>query len=168
MKSLSIRAGVILIGFCIFGYSEVWGEDWKLYWNDPFAAYYYDADKVIRSSQNIVRVWQKIVYTKNGVAELVVRLGATFKATNFEINLSEFDCSEGQYKELQRSFFSQNATSLGEQTNSSLVSINQGTPQEKLHKMMCKSAGKDVGPTDSKSTEKEEKSSQSKPSKKRK
>ena len=31
MKSLSIRLGVILVGLAIFGYSEVWGADWKVY-----------------------------------------------------------------------------------------------------------------------------------------
>jgi hypothetical protein len=36
MKSLSVKLGVILIGLAIFGYAEVWGEDWKFYghWED--------------------------------------------------------------------------------------------------------------------------------------
>ncbi len=29
MKSLSAKLGVIVIGFVIFGYAEVWGADWK-------------------------------------------------------------------------------------------------------------------------------------------
>jgi len=31
MKSLLVKLGVILIGMAVFGYSEVWGEDWKVY-----------------------------------------------------------------------------------------------------------------------------------------
>ena len=31
MKSLLVKLGVILIGLTIFGYGEVWGEDWKLF-----------------------------------------------------------------------------------------------------------------------------------------
>jgi len=31
MKSLLVKLGVILIGFAIFGYGEVWGTDWRLF-----------------------------------------------------------------------------------------------------------------------------------------
>jgi hypothetical protein len=31
MKSLSVKLGVILIGLIIFGYAEVWAEDWMFY-----------------------------------------------------------------------------------------------------------------------------------------
>jgi hypothetical protein len=140
MKSLSIRLGVtlVIIGLALFTYAEVWGQDWRLYWEDPFASYYYDAAKVIRPSKNIVRVWGKVVYKKDGVTELVARLGERFKTTSFSIDLSEFDCLKGQYKELQRTFFSQKATYLGEQSNLSWDYLNQGTIQEKLHKIVCK------------------------------
>ncbi len=166
MKSLLSKLGAVLIGFIIFGYGEVRGEDWRLYWEDPFAGYYYDADKVIRPSKSIVKVWGKIVYTKNGVAELVARLGERFKTTGFEIDLSEFDCLQGQYKELQRAFFTEKATNLGEQTSLSIASINQGSIQEKLLKIICKSAEADVGPIESKPSSKEAKPSKSKPSRK--
>lgn len=167
MKSISNRLGATLIGLIIFGYAEVWGEDWRLYWEDPFASYYYDADQVIRPSKNIVKVWGKIVYTKNGVAESVARMGVRFKTTSFEINLSEFDCLQGQYKELQRTFFSEKATNMGEQSNLSMSSVNQGSTQEKLFKIICKSAEADVRPIESKPSSKEAKPSKYKPSKKR-
>ncbi len=98
MKSLLGRVGIILIGFLIFGYAEGQGEDWRSYWDDPFASYYYDADKVIHPSNKIVQVWQKIVYTKNGAAGLVTRLGEKFKIASFSIDLIQFDCLGGQYK----------------------------------------------------------------------
>ena len=138
MKSLLGKLGVILIGLAIFAPTEVWGQDWRLYGEDPFASYYYDAAKVIRPSKNIVRVWGKVVYKKDGVTELVARLGEGFKTTSFSIDLSEFDCSKGQYKELQRTFFSQKATNLGEQSNLSWGYINQESIQEKLYKIVCK------------------------------
>jgi hypothetical protein len=137
-SSLKLKIILVIIGLAIFGYTEVWGQDWRLYWEDPFASYYYDAAKVIRPSKNIVRVWGKVDYKKGGVTELVARLGERFKTTSFSIDLSEFDCLQGQYKELQRTFFSQKATYLGEQSNLSLGSVNQGTIQEKLHRIVCK------------------------------
>ncbi len=155
MKSLPVRMGAVLIGLFIFGHSEAWGEDWRLYWEDPFANYYYDADGIIRPSKNVVRVWQKIVYTKNGVAELVARLGEKFKTTSFEIDLSEFDCLQGEYKELQRTFFSQKATYLEQQSNSNLGSLVQGSAQEKLYRRICKPGEADVGPIEPKPESKE-------------
>lgn len=105
MKPLSVKLGVILIGLSIFGYAKAWGQDWRLYGQDSFASYYYDAEKIVRPSKNIVRVWGKIVYKKDGVTKLVARLGEGFKTTSFSIDLSELDCFRGQYKELQRTFF---------------------------------------------------------------
>jgi len=150
MKSLLGKLGVILIGLAIFGYAEVWGQDWRLYGEDPFASYYYDAEKVFQPSKNIVRVWGKVVYKKDGVTKLVARLGERFKTTSFAIDSSEFDCLKGQYKELQRTFFSQKATYLGEQSDLSWGYVNQGTIQEKLYKIICKSIGEDVESIESK------------------
>ena len=140
MKSLLGKLGVIFlfVWLSIFTYSEVWGQDWRLYGEDPFASYYYDAEKVIRPSKNIVRVWGKVVYKKDGVTELVARLGERFKTTSFSIDLSEFDCLKGQYKELQRTFFSQRATYLGEQSDLSGGYVNRGSIQEKLQRIVCK------------------------------
>ncbi len=150
---------VILIGFIIITCAEVWGEDWRLYWEDPFANYYYDADKINHPTKNVVRIWQKIDYTMNGVAELVARSGEKFKTTSFSTGLFEFDCSEAQYKELQSTFFSKKATYLGEQTRLSSGSISQGSVQEKLYKIICKSVARDVEPIESTSSGKEVKPS---------
>ena len=84
MKSLLVKLGVILIGLAIFDPTEVWGQDWRLYGEDPFASYYYDAAKVIRSSKNIVRVWGKVVYKKDGVTKLVARLGEDSRLQVFQ------------------------------------------------------------------------------------
>jgi hypothetical protein len=140
MSSLSVKLGVVLavIGLVIFTYAEVWGQDWRLYGEDGLASYNYDAEKIIRPSKNIVRVWGKVVYKKESATELVARLGKGFKTLSFSIDLSEFDCVKGQYKELQRTFFSQRATYLGEQRDLSGGYVNQGTIQEKLYKIVCK------------------------------
>ncbi|MGA2319004.1 MAG: surface-adhesin E family protein [Thermodesulfobacteriota bacterium] len=151
MKSLSLSLGVILvaIGFTLFYHAEVWGEDWRLYGQDGFASYYYDADKTIRPSKNIVRVWGKVIYAKEGVTELATRLGKGFRTLNFSIDLYEFNCEKREYKELQRTFFSQRATYLGEQSDLSGGYVNQGSIQEKLYKIICKSMGEDLEPTKS-------------------
>ncbi len=138
MKFLKIKLGIFFIGLAIFTCTESWGQDWRLYREDGFATYYYDAEKIIRPSKNIVRVWSKVIYTKEGAMGLATRLGKGFRTLGFSINLSEFDCVNGEYKELQRTFFSQKATYLGEQNNLSWGYVNQGTIQEKLYKIVCK------------------------------
>jgi hypothetical protein len=140
MKSLSRRSGIILlfIGLAIFSYAEVWGQNWLLYGEDGFATYYYDAEKIIRPSKNMVRVWGKVVYTQEGAMGLATRLGKGFRALSFSIDLYEFNCANGEYKELQRTFFSQKATYLGEDRNLLWGFVNQGTIQEKLYKTVCK------------------------------
>ncbi len=105
MKSLSVKLGIVLFGFSICFYAEVWGEDWKLYEQDVFASYYYDADKIIHPSKNIVKVWGKVIYTKEGGAGLATQLGKGFRGLKFSIDLYEFDCAKREYKELQRTFF---------------------------------------------------------------
>jgi len=152
MKSLLGKLGVILavIGLATLGNPEVWGDDWRLYGQDGFASYYYDADKTIRPSKTIVRVWGKVIYTKEGASGLATRLGKGFRTLNFSIDLYEFNCEKREYKELQRTFFSQRATYLGEQSDLSGGYVNQGSIQEKLYKIICKSMGEDVEPTKSK------------------
>jgi hypothetical protein len=140
MKSPSVRLRVIffVVGLAIFAYEDVRGQDWRIYGEDGFAIYYYDAEKIIRPSKNIVRVWGKIVYKKQGAAELVTRFGKEFRNASFSIDLSEFNCSNKEYKELQRTFFSQKSTFLGEQSNLLSGYVIQGTVQDKLYRILCK------------------------------
>lgn len=138
MKSLSFKLGLFLVGLTLFTYTEGWGQDWRLYGEDGSATYYYDAEKIIRPSKNMVRVWGKLVYKKEGAAALVARLGKGFKNVSFSIDLSEFNCTNREYKELQRTFFTQRATYLGEQSNLSWGFVNQGTIQEKLYRIICR------------------------------
>jgi len=138
MKFLKVKLGIFFIGLAIFTCTEAWGQDWRLYGEDGFATYYYDAEKIIRPSKNIVRVWSKVIYTKEGAMGLATRLGKGFRTLGFSIDLSEFDCVKGEYKELQRTFFSQKATYLGEDRNLLWGYVSQGTIQEKLYKIVCK------------------------------
>jgi hypothetical protein len=83
-------------------------------------------------------VWGKVVYTQEGAMGLATRLGKGFRTLSFSIDLYEFNCANGEYKELQRTFFSQKATYLGEDRNLLWGFVNQGTIQEKLYKTVCK------------------------------
>ena len=54
MESLAVKLGAILAvaGFAIFGYAEVWAEDWRLLRIDDTLIASYDADRIIRMSKD--------------------------------------------------------------------------------------------------------------------
>lgn len=67
MKSLSVKLGVILIGFAILAHAEVWGADWKFFLEDGEGRLFYDVTSITRPSKNIVRVWIKKEYNPMGL-----------------------------------------------------------------------------------------------------
>ena len=63
MKSLSVKLGVILVGLAIFTYTEVCGAEWIKYTPEiEGSILLYDADSIIRSDNNIIKVWTKEEY----------------------------------------------------------------------------------------------------------
>jgi hypothetical protein len=54
MESLSVKLGAILAvaGFAIFGYAEVWAEDWRLLGIDDTLIGSYDPDRIVRISKD--------------------------------------------------------------------------------------------------------------------
>ena len=107
MKSLLGRLGVLFIGLLILGYSDVWGANWKLFNHDEKSFDYYDAEGIIRPSKNIVRVWVKRVYTKEGVIDAVQKLGKRFATVSHDIDLLEINCADKKQHFLYMSSYSE-------------------------------------------------------------
>jgi hypothetical protein len=89
MESRSVRLGVIsvVIGLAIFGCAEAWGWDWRLYAKTDLYECFYDAEDMIRSSQDIVEVWTKSEYTERGVAEMVKKFGKHYENLSYSLEL---------------------------------------------------------------------------------
>jgi hypothetical protein len=121
MKSLSVKLGVILIGVVIFGYSEVWGADWKFFQVTKSTEdvrdlpvfgnmHFYDATSVAYPSKNVVRVWTKTFHfgkdqifppeTKDRPYETLNSLKLPYST-----NLIEINCSERRFKSLKAFVF---------------------------------------------------------------
>ena len=107
MKSLSVAVGVILIGLAIFGYTEVWGADWRRISKGENSLEYYDAEGITRSSKNIVKVSLKSVYTEEGKIDAVRKLGKRFEKVSYEIHSLEIDCSNKKIRFLSSNYYSQ-------------------------------------------------------------
>jgi hypothetical protein len=107
MKALLVKLGVILIGLSIFGYAEVWGADWMFVGKTTYHSLYYDADGITRPSKNIVRVWEKIVYTDKGIIDMVGKFGSHYENLEYTLNLWEFNCLDKMSRLLTSISYSQ-------------------------------------------------------------
>jgi hypothetical protein len=107
MKSLSVKVGVILvIGLCIFTYTEVRGADWKYMGESKDGAYHYDATSVTRSSRNIVRVRIRLEYNDKGVIGMVREFGKDFENLKYTIGLDEINCPDKKMRNLTLTHYS--------------------------------------------------------------
>jgi hypothetical protein len=94
MKSLFAKLGVILIGLAIFGYgyTEVWGADWKFLLKNDAGEYFYDAEGITHPSENIFGVWLKIIYSQKGIDEKAAKYGQEYKKLGETLILWEINC----------------------------------------------------------------------------
>jgi hypothetical protein len=77
IKLLTLAMGAGLVIFCD---TEIVGADWKFFQKNFQGEFFYDADRITRSSDNAVGIWLKIVYSENylkeeGLDELTQTIG---------------------------------------------------------------------------------------------
>jgi hypothetical protein len=145
MKSLLVKLGVILIGFAIFGYAEVWGADWKFYGRTDKYSSFYDAKSISHPSENIVEVWEKQDYTNKGVNFMVEGLGEKYKNLSHSITLWQINCAEKKFRFLSLTHYSKENSPIYSwkllYSSDSLTEWSSFTPGslgEKLYKAVCK------------------------------
>jgi len=147
MKSLSLTLGVILIGLLIFRYAEVWGEDWVRYGKRRIGSYYYNQQSVTRQSEDIVRAWNKIVFTKKGVEKIVERLGKSYENAGYDISLKEINCTDKTQRSISSNIYSRKGELLRTPPyNIEWEPITQGTLSDILLQKVCNSMGKEINP----------------------
>ena len=81
-------------------YGTSW--NWELFLRDVDSDFYYDPDTVIRSPENIVRVWWKEVFKTKEVLRSRGFTGSEYEKAVYQINVSEINC---QKKECCKKFF---------------------------------------------------------------
>jgi hypothetical protein len=106
--SVKLVAFAVIAGLAIFGYSEVWGVDWKYYGMNEEGTYFYETETMTRLSQNIVRVCVQSIYTEKGISHWVKGGGKEFQVLDFSLILSEFNCAEKSIRHLRIVFYSKN------------------------------------------------------------
>jgi hypothetical protein len=139
MKSLVAKLGIILIGLYIFSYAEAWGADWRLYGRDDAHIRYYDAENMIRESENTVEVWLRQEYTDKGVMGMVKRLGKKYENIDYAMALVEINCSDKKIQTLSlfHYFKEGDVISSGSRTGVWRY-IASGSGGEVLYEAVCK------------------------------
>ncbi len=139
MKSLSVRSGVMLIGLIIFGYAEVWAEDWKLFKKTEDAKFYYDKQDITHLSQKMVKVWIREVYTKKGRSDMLNLVGPRYDNLSYSINSLEFDCGGKMVRFLSMAYYSKSGDVLDlENPADKWESIPVNSMFDVLFKKVCK------------------------------
>ena len=104
-RRLSIKWGIILVivGFVIIqteAYGQSW--NWELFSSDLECDFFYDPDTVLRSSENVLRVWWKEVFKTKEVLRSRGYMESEFGKVLYQVNVTEINC---QKKESRRKFF---------------------------------------------------------------
>ncbi len=136
MKSLSVKSGMILIGFIIFGSVEVRGEDWKYYGITEWYYCFYDAQSVTRPSKNIVRVLVRWRYTEKGILNEMKEEHTERVA--YSESLWELDCLERKHRLLSMTKYSPMRDGISSGTGSSEWGFTHPESMMDLYEEVCR------------------------------
>ena len=103
------RVILAVVGFIILSLGlEGWGANWKYTVENVFGdVIFIDMASRTRPSDNIVRVWVKLVYSQKGVLQAVEETGKQeCRDVNYTLNLMEYDCREKRSRILSEHCFS--------------------------------------------------------------
>ena len=123
----------------MFGFGDVWGEDWKLFKKTEDAKFYYDKKDVTPLAQKIVKVWIRQVYTKKGKMDMVNLVGPRYENLSYSVNSLEFNCGSKLIRFLSMTYYSKNGNVLDlENPPDKWESIPSNSMFDTLYKIVCK------------------------------
>jgi hypothetical protein len=88
-------------------YTGTSGADWRSYANSEFGSYCYDMENILRLSNHLVKVWQKLTLNSKGIMNLVKELGKEYEKVREIIMLREIDCINKKSRILELSYCSE-------------------------------------------------------------
>jgi hypothetical protein len=144
LMKLLFKFGIplVMIGLAILSHAEAWAMDWKLYAKTDLYECFYDAEDMIRSSQDIAEVWTKLVYTERGVVEMVKEFGKHYENLSYSLELWEINCAEKKHRLLSTTAYSVEGNILYTNQAGSHSPpwkiISRESVEESLYKALCK------------------------------
>ena len=141
MKSLSRKSGVVLLFlFTILVYGEARGADWKAFGSDSNTVSFYDKENISHSSNDIVRVSIKVVYTPAGVSDLVHHYGNRYRGLDHKVSLLELNCKDKMIRFLSSTWYWLDGRTVAPYSNTTdkWYPIDPESSGENLRKEVCK------------------------------
>jgi len=144
VKPLSIWVGVIgiVMSLATLGYDAASAENWRLYAKTDLYECFYDAEDMIRSSQDTMKVWTKLEYTQRGVIEMLIRFGKHYENLSYSLELRETNCTEKRQRLLSITAYSAEGNILYTDQAGNRPppwkTISRGSVEEALYNALCK------------------------------
>lgn len=118
----------------------VWGADWKPYGLSDSGLFFFDAKGITRPSKDIVRVWEKLVYTEKKISEIIEKFGREYENFHHAIMLNEINCKNRTYRQLQITHYTKGGKVIwsGDFYDARLDFIPPESVVEELYEIVCK------------------------------
>ena len=133
----------LLLAFwvCFFCFSTVKGEDWVFYAGYP-DFFFYDKENINNpdeNSQDIVGVWQKIVYADKSVARISAHLGGEYSDLRESVSLVEINCLSRDAQTKAVTYYNSTGTVIhtSHRTKDNWEEIIPTSPLNRLYKAVC-------------------------------
>ncbi len=138
MKELTLS--LLLAISIFFGYSVVWGADWKQIRSTNSATLYYDTEEITHPSKDIVKVLTKWVYTEKGIKNAQEMFGKNYKNLSYSTKSYEINCKDKTSRILSITDYNKDGTVISSdiKTNAEWSRVSPESALESLYKMVCK------------------------------
>ncbi len=121
-----------------FSYSIAWGTDWQYYGSTKETFFYYDAESITRSSNDIATVREKNVYSGKGINLMVVNLGENYKDLHHREVLYEVNCKDKTFRRLSLMRYTEDGTVIySSEHQSEWRCIIPRSLQVRLYEILC-------------------------------
>jgi len=125
----------LLIGIFLFGSMEAYGEDWKSYGKNESGDFYYDAESINRPAKDAVRVWAKMVHSK----ESIKQAGKGMENLVYSKRLWEINCPDKKIRRLSKIAYSKDEKiSISDNAEEQWQSIKPKSLEQALYEKVCK------------------------------
>ena len=115
------------------------GADWKLFGFNDTGDAYYDAEGINRPSKDVVRFWEKVVWSEKAVIDEVAKSGIKYKTLSYTLALYEYHCAEKKLRTLSIVYYSTDGEVLfSHSQESEWEFIVPGSVGEDALKTLCK------------------------------
>lgn len=112
------------------------GANWKVIADSKAGLYYYDAES-IKKTKTGVKVWTKIVFSKEGKRDFIKMAGKDFKDTKYLLHYVELNCSDRIAKFLSMKVYS-DTKCLHQEDFMEPQYVAPGTPLDILVNFFCR------------------------------